>query len=207
MTITAQLSRIRDHFSLRQKRLLFLFIPMACTGIMVVTSIMLIAGIPGLSDASEEKATGNETVSNQNNEKSIVNLYFSNKENTLLKAEKRVLFHPSDPAEFGLQIMQSLIDGSRKGLVRTLPAETKVRALFVTDDGIAYVDISEDITWNHSGGSKSELLTIYSITNSLTLNISEISSVVILINGKEAMTLAGHIDLRFPFITNLLLIK
>ena len=52
-----------------------------------------------------------------------------------------------------------------------------------------------------------ERLSIYSIVNSLILNVSEIQMVKILINGKDALTLAGHIDLRFPLKADMLLIR
>jgi hypothetical protein len=39
------------------------------------------------------------------------------------------------------------------------------------------------------------------------LNIPEIDRVKILIGGGDTMTLAGHIDLRFPFKANMLMIR
>ena len=91
--------------------------------------------------------------------------------------------------------------------MRTIPAGTTLKAFYITRDGTAYVDLSEAIRDGHPGGVKSELFTIYSIVNSLTLNIPEIDAVKILIGGKEAMTLSGHIDGRFPFKANMLLIR
>jgi hypothetical protein len=67
--------------------------------------------------------------------------------------------------------------------------------------------MSKEIKEKHPGGSRSELMTIYTIVNSLILNIPEIDAVKILIEGCESMTLAGHIDTRFPFKANMLLIR
>ena len=143
----------------------------------------------------------------QESDMPVVHLYFADKENSFLIAEERVLFHSADPAEFGKIIINALIDGPREGLMRTIPAGTMLRALYVTQDGTAYVDITKTIKERHPGGSKSEIITIYSIVNSLILNISEINAVKILIEGRESMTLAGHIDLRLPFKANMLLIR
>ena len=104
-------------------------------------------------------------------------------------------------------ITEALFNGPQEGLIPTVPPGTELRGLFVTDDGIAHVDISETVTTHHPGGAKTELLTIYSIVNSLVLNIPEIDAVKILIGGREAMTLAGHIDLRFPLKANMLLVR
>ena len=135
------------------------------------------------------------------------NLYFSDKENYYLIAETRTLPRSQEPEDFGKVIVQALERGPEEGLTRTIPAGTRVRALYLAQGGTAVVDLSESISENHPGGCKTEILTIYSLVNSLVLNIPEIESVKILIGGREAMTLAGHVDLRFPFKANMLLIR
>ena len=161
-----------------------------------------------LTSSMEEKVKQNvQAADTQNSDKFVVHLYFSDKSNSFLTAEERDLFHSENPAEFAKIIIKALIDGPRKGHMKTIPAGTTIRALYVTRDGTAYVDISNTITDSYPGGIKTELFTIYSIVNSLILNIPEIDTVKILIGGREAMTLAGHIDLSFPFKANMLLIR
>jgi predicted anti-sigma-YlaC factor YlaD len=138
---------------------------------------------------------------------SVVHLYFSDKKNSFLIAEAWSLGHSGNPAEFGKLIVQALANGPRTGLMRTLPEGTTLNAFYVTRDGIAYVDLSDKISQAQPGGVKSELFIIYSIVNSLILNIPEIDRVKILIGGRDTMTLAGHIDLRFPFKANMLLVR
>jgi hypothetical protein len=41
----------------------------------------------------------------------------------------------------------------------------------------------------------------------LALNIPEVEAVKILIEGREAKTLAGHVDIRFSFRPDILMIK
>jgi spore germination protein GerM len=91
--------------------------------------------------------------------------------------------------------------------MRTIPAGTKLLALFVAPDGTTYLDLTATLKDGHPRGIQSEQMTIFSIVNSLILNIPEINAVKILIDGHESMTLAGHIDLRFPFKANMLLIR
>lgn len=137
----------------------------------------------------------------------LVNLYFSDKENEFLIAEERTLKHPDNPTSFARSIIEALIKGPQRGLVRTIPEKTAIRAIYVTQEGICYVDLAAGIAELHPGGIKSELLTIYSITNSLALNIQEVETVKILVNGNESATLAGHIDLQAPLKANMLLIR
>ena len=140
-------------------------------------------------------------------DKKKVHLYFADKGNSFLIAEERTISQSSDPAEFGRTIIEALIKGPLEGLMRTIPVDTTLNAFYFTQDGTAYVDLTEEVKDHHPGGIKTELITIYSIVNSLTLNIPEIDAVKILVGGHESMTLAGHIDLRFPLKANMLLIR
>ena len=137
----------------------------------------------------------------------MVYLYFANKENTFLKTEERTLMQSSDPAEIGSTIIEGLIKGPYGNLIRTLPEQTRLNALYVAGDGTAFVDFSENLMEDHPGGVQSELLTIYSVVNSLVLNIPQVSQVKILIKGRETSTVAGHIDARFPFKANMMLVR
>jgi spore germination protein GerM len=138
---------------------------------------------------------------------SVTYLYFANKDNTHLVAQERFFADHKDPAVYGRRIIQNLIKGPNGELMRTVPEDTGLRALYVTQDKTAFVDLTEKVRDNHPGGVQSENNTIYSIVNSLVLNIPQIDKVKILIGGSEADTLAGHIDLRFPFKANMLIVR
>ena len=138
---------------------------------------------------------------------SPIHLYFAGRNNYFLMAEQRVILHPDDPADLAHAIVNALIKGPQKSLVKTIPADTRLRALYIIPDGTCYVDLSPAVRENHPGGSKSELLTIYSVVNSLVLNVPEIERVQILIDGNETPTLAGHIDLQLPVKANMLLVR
>jgi hypothetical protein len=161
-----------------------------------------------LTSSTADKVKQNvQTADTQHSDKSVVHLYFSDKINSFLTAEERNLFHSDNPVEFAKIIIEALIEGPRKGYMRTIPRGTTIRALYVTGDETAYVDLSNTITDSHPGGIKTELFTIYSMVNSLILNIPEINAVKLMIGGRESMTLAGHIDLGSPFKANMLLIR
>jgi hypothetical protein len=52
-----------------------------------------------------------------------------------------------------------------------------------------------------------ELFTVYTIVNVITTNLRDVQSVQLLIEGREADTLSGHVDLRRPLRKNEGLIK
>jgi hypothetical protein len=119
--------------------------------------------------------------------------------NTFLNAEDQTIFKSAELANRARQILQKLQEGPHaEGMFPSMPAETKVQELFVSQNGVAFVDFSNTISTNHPGGVLTEMRTIYSIVNSLTYNLSEIKQVKILIGGTEKETLAGHCLLLLP---------
>ena len=135
-------------------------------------------------------------------------LYFGSAADAFLTAEKRLISGAGDPITLSRNIIAALINGpTEQDLVRTLPQGTVCRAFYLTDDGVAYADFSAHIRDRHPGGSEAELLAIYSVVNSLVLNIDKIKKVKILVEGNETGTLAGHIDLSRPFVANMRMIR
>ena len=96
------------------------------------------------------------------------------------------------------QIVEMQIAPPPPPLASPIPAGTALRGLYLTDRGEAFVDLSADVRAKHSGGALDELFTVYAVVNALAVNLPAIGRVQILIDGKEADTLAGHVDLRHP---------
>jgi hypothetical protein len=91
--------------------------------------------------------------------------------------------------------------------VSVFPEGTVLRAFYTTGRGDAFVDLSTDVSLNHSGGTATELLTVYAIVNAVTANLPAVQRVQILIDGLEADTLAGHVDLRRPLRQDMSLVR
>ena len=139
--------------------------------------------------------------------KSSVTLYFPSASTDLLAADPREIVETGGPAERGGQILAALLAGPKaEGLLKAVPEGTELRRLWVRDDGTAYADFSEELVQGMTGGSSDELLTLYAIVDSLTLNVSEIKRVGVLVNGRERDTLGGHVDIRRPLVTDRTLI-
>lgn len=136
-----------------------------------------------------------------------VKLYFGDAGNSCLKTEEQLLRHSDDAASLGRRIVEALIHGPTKGLVRTLPERTVLNGFYLSNEGVSYVDLSEAVGEDHPGGVTTEYLTVFSIVNSLVLNVPEITRVKILINGREAVTLAGHVDLVAAHSADMVLVR
>ncbi len=129
-----------------------------------------------------------------------INLFFPSEDDSLLHPESREILAGPSIGEEAKQTVQELIRGSGKGYLSPLPPETKLRQLFVTKDGVAYVDLSREVMEKHPSGSSAELATVYSIVNTLAYNFKPIKKVFLLVEGSEKETLGGHLNLSEPFV-------
>lgn len=136
-----------------------------------------------------------------------VHLYFGDAGGRYLSAEDRVIEESADPASTARALVEALILGPAQGGTRTLPRDSGLRSVFVTLKGVAYIDFTADAFDHQPGGVETEMLTIYSIVNTLVLNMERIRWVKLLIGGREAATLAGHVDLSRPFKANMLWVR
>jgi len=136
-----------------------------------------------------------------------VYLYFVDKNNDYLIGEARNIRDKQSPEVYCRRIIEALINGPNSDLLRPIPADTRLRTVYVTSDHTAYVDLSGAVSRAHPGGVRTELMTVYSIVNTLILNVSAVDRVKLLIDGQEADTLAGHIDIRFPLNADMLLVR
>ncbi len=125
-----------------------------------------------------------------------VNLYFSDSQAMYLVPEKRKI---SQIPSLARQAVIELIKGPENSdFYPTIPEGTQVNEVYIADD-IVYIDLSEEIFKNHPGGSSGELMTVYSIVNTLT-EIPPIKGVQILVEGNEMKSLVGHIDISMPLL-------
>ncbi|GKX31136.1 hypothetical protein SH1V18_36160 [Vallitalea longa] len=128
-------------------------------------------------------------------------LYFSDAEGTgLVPKEVEVQVDPNEPLE--KMVLNLLINlPLTEEEVRTIPTETKVINTSVSE-GVCYVDFSKEFKSKHEGGSTGELLTIYSIVNTLT-ELPDINKVQFLIEGEKEELFKGHLQFNILFERNL----
>jgi spore germination protein GerM len=123
----------------------------------------------------------------------------------LTSVERDVPF--ADGIEQAREVVTAQIAPVAEPLLSAVPPGTMLRDLFITDKGVAYVDLSREAASAHPGGTLAELLTVYTIIDALTVNLPAVHSVQILVEGHAVPTLAGHVDLRQPLAQNLGLVE
>ena len=98
----------------------------------------------------------------------------------------------------GRQILGALLQPPPAPYRAVVPPGTTLKALYLTANGDAFVDLSADVSTKHPGGTQAELLTVYAIVNAMTTNLQGVQRVQLLIDGREADSVAGHVDVRRP---------
>jgi hypothetical protein len=130
-------------------------------------------------------------------------LYYISEDGLSLPGIQREIQFAEPIVEQARRIVEAQLAEAPPPYVSSIPPGTSLRALFIGERGEAFVDLSADVRSKHPGGALDELFTTYAIVNALTVNLPAITRVQILIDGKEADTLAGHVDLRHPLQKNL----
>jgi Sporulation and spore germination len=77
--------------------------------------------------------------------------------------------------------------------------DLKLHEFYLDASGTAYVDLAPNQQMQLKASLGEELLALYAVVDTLTLNFEEIKQVMFLLDGKEARTLAGHVDLSIKF--------
>jgi hypothetical protein len=141
-------------------------------------------------------------------ERAIVSLHFP-AEDGFLHLEKREMSVPP-PGDDRLEVVVgALLSGPRqRGLAPLFGPEVKAGNAFVDAHGVAYVDLSaEGHAMPPPSGSTLELLRVFGVVNTVLANDERARGVVLLWNGAQRQTFAGHVDTIRPLLANHRLVR
>ena len=85
--------------------------------------------------------------------------------------------------------------------------DIRLRELYLDGSGTAYIDLTPGQQKDVRASAWEEQLAIYALVNTLLQNFQEVKQVVLLLDGGEAQTLAGHMDLSRTFTKRMDLVK
>lgn len=99
--------------------------------------------------------------------------------------------------------VRAVIDGlvaqsDRKDDPSLWPFSLRVRSAYLLRDGVLVLDLEESVKYNRDASAARELQVVRSVVRTLTKNFSNARRVKFLVNGDEAETLAGHVDVTRP---------
>lgn len=132
-------------------------------------------------------------------ERSELTLYFADAEGEGLVEEKREVMHSSNTSMERLVVEQLLEGPQTEGCQATIPPDTKLLNLSVTDN-VCYLNFDAAFLNNTLGGR--EELPIYSIVNSLT-QLNTVNRVQFSINGSPTVMFRDVLSLDTLFEQNM----
>jgi len=141
-----------------------------------------------------------EEISEEQISKTMVTLYFKDKETNQIAPELRLIDSKLliiNPYE---ELIKLLINGPKSDrMEKVIPNNTKVNKIEIKD-GIIILDLSKEFIEAHIEGKENEEITVYSIVNTLT-ELTEVNGVNILIDGERDKEFKdGLINFREIFI-------
>lgn len=173
---------------------------LSLVGIAMLWALFVV--VPGWYTGGQSTTSSNAPASASATRKITARLFYVSEDGLHLVASEREVVYGGTPVEQASRIIEAQLAPAPQPYTSAIPAGTKLRTVFLSGEGEAYVDLSSEVSSAHPGGSLSELFTVYSLVDALTANLPAITSVQILIDGKEADSLAGHVDLRRPLQEN-----
>jgi sporulation and spore germination protein len=84
--------------------------------------------------------------------------------------------------------------------------DIKLRAFYLDGQGTAYIDLAPPALPVRAS-AWDEQLAVYALVNTLMQNFEEIRQVAFLVDGREAQTLAGHLDLSRKYAKRMDLVR
>lgn len=119
----------------------------------------------------------------------------------LLRPQRRELQVTGAPKDRIRKIVGALLAPGPGG-IRLFPEGVVLTSVHLGKDGTAYVGLNWDGHEPPSSGSTEEMQRVYGIVNSITSNVPEAKQVVLLWNGIQRTTFAGHLDTSEPLAPN-----
>ncbi len=168
--------------------------------LIILIVLLFTGGIEKKTKLSLPSIPESETSSEVIPESKTITLFFLSEEDGLLHGEEREILSNSSLIFEIKQTIEKLLVGSDNGYISPFPPESRLREIFMTEEGIVYVDFSREIQFEHLSGTTAEISTVYSVVNSLAFNFKSVKKVFILVDGNEKETLKGHVDISRPLV-------
>jgi hypothetical protein len=176
------------------------FALLGCVVVLALGVWLVAARLPRWLTSSEDgtSAPATTTPASTDARRIHATLFYVSDDGTALVGVNREVLYGGTPAEQARRLVEAEVATPPNERASAIPAGTTVRAVFISETHEAYVDLGGAIVSGFSGGSLDEALAVYAIVNAVIVNLPDVTSVQILIDGKEVDTLGGHLDLRAP---------
>ena len=127
----------------------------------------------------------------------VVTLFFASEDGAGLVREGREMEIEESVEDRIESLVDELISGPLGNHAPTLPPNAKVLGVRLKGS-LAEIDFGPELQAGIPPGSSAEMVAVYSIIDTVTVNFPQIKEVQFLVSGAAPETLEGHLDLRTP---------
>lgn len=130
-------------------------------------------------------------------------LYLADDDQAALLRHTMSIALPTDPQTRGRELLHALIGEYLKpDSHHALGAGSDITDLLIVNKSIAVINVNSAFADKHRSGVLVEELTLASLAQTLAENVPGITTVKLVVDGKERETLAGHADLMSLYDVN-----
>lgn len=115
-----------------------------------------------------------------------------------LKLEYRKVQQADTRMSIARAVLEEFLKGPSSSQKSFIPRDTRLLGIYSGQDGILYVDLSDEFRRNFQGDALGEFLLLRGLYGSLLSNVYGIGGVKVLIEGKEVESIGGHVSLLRP---------
>ena len=185
-------------------RLLFVVVVIILAAAAAGVYVWTLMRSPGVQQNAEAPAQPVLAKPPRADEPLTITLYFPS--DGMLASGSAAVKRQPDGQSQAREILAAML-GDQRAAQTALLKDIRLRELYLDATGTAYVDLAAAPQKEIRASAGEELTAIYAIVNALTQNLEEIKRIRILLDGREAQTLAGHIDLTRTFGERMDLVK
>jgi len=138
--------------------------------------------------AQQEEKQGDDT--------SFIRVYYPS-EGRLIMEERRVKRQVS-PSAMAEEVVKEFLRGPSNMTKSAVPAGTKLLGIYPGNDGILYVDLSDEFRRNFQGDALTEFMLLKGLYDSIISNVTGVDDVKVIIEGKEMESVGGHFFALYP---------
>jgi Sporulation and spore germination len=125
-----------------------------------------------------------------------ITLFVADDSDGMLHRRETAIALPRDPSQRAREVLRALLSVYLdKDSRHPLAPGADVKNVFLVKPNLAVVNANSTFADGHRSGILLEQLTVASIAQTLAANLTGVTRVKILVEGKERETLAGHADL------------
>ena len=159
----------------------------------------------GISTAADFQSIARSNVDDLNNKARSVDLFFAHPDIVQLAVEERQLELTGSVTENCKMVIEALIQGPRMQLTPILSPSTRIRGIYLLENGELVIDFSRELEAGHIKSASSEWLMFQGIAHTVTQDAlftasgKSIQSIRFLFEGAPPQsTFPGHINVTMP---------